>query len=379
MGRALMGVALLLALLLGGAQPAQAHKPSDSYLGLDWQGDRLTARWDIALRDLDAAIGLDADGDGQLTWGEVRTRHADIARHALAHLVVSADGQPCTAQAGEQLVDDHTDGTYTVLPLVLQCPPGARALSVRYTLFADIDPTHRGLLRLTDASGTRSAVLDPNGAAQAFQRDGGGAGNTVLQFLWEGVWHIWIGFDHILFLVSLLLPAVLVWVKPAWQPAPALRGALVDVAKIVTAFTVAHSITLTLATLGVVSLPSALVESAIAASVVLAALNNLFPLFQGRRWTMAFVFGLIHGFGFATVLGELQLPQGALVLALLAFNVGVELGQLAIVAVFVPLAYALRASAFYRRVVLQAGSWVIAGLAAVWFVERAFSVELLTL
>ena len=158
-----------------------------------------------------------------------------------------------------------------------------------------------------------------------------------------------------------------------------MRGALVDVAKIVTAFTVAHSITLTLATLGVVSLPSALVESAIAASVVLAALNNLFPLFQGRRWTMAFVFGLIHGFGFATVLGELQLPQGALVLALLAFNAGVELGQLAIVAVFVPLAYALRAGAFYRRVVLQAGSWAIAGLAAVWFVERAFSVELLNL
>ena len=377
--RMLGRLALLLSLALALGAPAWAHKPSDSYLGLDWQGDRLTARWDIALRDLDAAIDLDADGDGQITWGEVRTRHADIARHALAHLAVTADGQPCTAQPGPQQVDEHTDGAYTVLPLELQCPAGARTLSVQYRLFADIDPTHRGLLRLTDASGTRSAVLDPNGPAQQFQREGGGTGNTVLQFLREGIWHIWIGFDHILFLVSLLLPAVLVWVKPAWQPAPALRGALVDVAKIVTAFTVAHSITLTLATLGVVSLPSALVESAIAASVVLAALNNLFPLFQGRRWTMAFVFGLIHGFGFATVLGELQLPQGALVLALLAFNVGVELGQLAIVAVFVPLAYALRASAFYRRVVLQAGSWVIAGLAAVWFVERAFSVELLTL
>jgi hypothetical protein len=379
MRQALQGVALLLALLLGGGGPAQAHKPSDSYLGLDWQGERLTARWDIALRDLDAAIGLDADGDGQITWSEVRTRHADIARHALSRLSISADNQPCTAQPGEQLVDDHTDGPYTVLPLVLQCPPGARVLSVRYTLFADIDPTHRGLLRLTDASGTRSAVLDPNGAAQAFQRGGGGAGNTVLQFLWEGVWHIWIGLDHILFLLSLLLPAVLVWVKPAWQPAPALRDALVDVAKIVTAFTVAHSITLTLATLGVVSLPSALVESAIAASVVLAALNNLRPLFQGRRWTMAFAFGLIHGFGFATVLGGLQLPQGALVLALLAFNVGVELGQLAIVAAFLPLAFVLRSGDFYRRVVLQGGSWAIAGLAAVWFVERAFSVELLKL
>jgi hypothetical protein len=113
--------------------------------------------------------------------------------------------------------------------------------------------------------------------------------------------------------------------------------------------------------------------------VVLAALNNVFPLFQARRWTVAFAFGLIHGFGFATVLAELQLPQDALVLALLAFNVGVELGQLAIVAVFLPLAFALRSGLFYRRVVLQGGSWVIAALATVWFIERAFSVELLKL
>lgn len=368
---------LLAALALAG--PAAAHKPSDSYLGIDWQGDTVSARWDIALRDLDAALGLDADGDGQITWGEVRNRHGDIARHALQHLSISADGQPCQARPGEQLVDEHTDGAYTVLPLTVTCPAGAGALTLRYTLFGDIDPTHRGLLRLTDASGTRSAVLDPMGAAQTFARNGSTPGRTVTQFLREGVWHIWIGFDHILFLLSLLLPAVLVWVPPAWRPAPSLRVALVDVARIVTAFTVAHSITLTLATLGVVSLPSALVESAIAASVVLAALNNLFPLFQGRRWTVAFVFGLIHGFGFATVLGELQLPQGALVLALLAFNVGVELGQLAIVALFLPLAFALRASAFYRRGVLRAGSWAIAGLAAVWFVERALSVELLSL
>jgi hypothetical protein len=368
--------ALVLAVAAAGAG---AHKPSDSYLGLDWQGDRLQGQWDIALRDLEAAIGLDADGDGQITWAEVRQRHADIAAHALAHLQITADGQPCRAQAGVQLVDEHTDGAYTVLPFTLDCPPGARTLALRYTLFADIDPSHRGLLRLTDASGTRSAVLDPNGAEQRFDRAAGGAGSTFVQFLREGVWHIWIGFDHILFLVSLLLPAVLVWVSPRWQPAPRLRVALVDVAKIVTAFTVAHSITLTLATLGVVSLPSALVESAIAASVVLAALNNVFPLFQGRRWLVAFAFGLIHGFGFATVLAELQLPQGALVLALLAFNVGVELGQLAIVCVFLPLAFALRATAFYRRAVLQAGSWAIAGLAAVWLVERAFSVELLKL
>ena len=147
--------------------------------------------------------------------------------------------------------------------------------------------------------------------------------------------------------------------------------------RIVTAFTVAHSITLSLATLGLVSLPSRVVESAIAASVVLAALNNIWPLFHSRRWIVAFVFGLVHGFGFASVLADLGLPQGALVLALVGFNLGVEGGQLAIVAVFLPVAFALRRSWFYRRAVLLGGSMLITLIAAAWFAERALDMQLM--
>ena len=140
----------------------------------------------------------------------------------------------------------------------------------------------------------------------------------------------------------------------------------------------AHSITLSLAALHVISLPSRLVESAIAASVVVAALNNLKPLVQGRRWVVAFGFGLVHGFGFATVLAELGLPSDALVLALVGFNLGVELGQLAIVLLFLPLAYSLRRSQLYRRTLMVGGSVLIALVAAVWFVERAFDLSLLS-
>jgi len=142
--------------------------------------------------------------------------------------------------------------------------------------------------------------------------------------------------------------------------------------KIVTAFTVAHSITLSLAAVGLVTLPSRLVESVIAASVVFAAVNNLRGTIERRRWVMAFVFGLIHGFGFASVLADLGLPQEALLLALIGFNVGVELGQLAIVLAFVPLAFWLRNTKLYRVGILQAGSVLIALLASWWFVERAF-------
>jgi len=134
---------------------------------------------------------------------------------------------------------------------------------------------------------------------------------------------------------------------------------------------------LTLATLGVVTLPTRLVESAIAASVVLSALNNIFPLFEGKRWMVAFAFGLIHGFGFASVLADLGLPQDALLLALVGFNLGVEGGQLAIVSAFLPLAYILRGTLFYRRAVLFAGSILIMLLASVWLVERLFSLKLL--
>lgn len=365
---------LVLALL---AAPAWAHKPSDSYLAISAGPDGVSGQWDIALRDLDHAIGLDADGNGEITWGELRARHADIAAYALARLVVQADGAACPlAESAPQQVDEHTDGAYTVLRFKAACPqPQApQALTLEYRLFADLDPQHRGLLRLEAAGATRTAIFGPDEPVQTLPLAAPGGWQAFVDYFIEGVWHIWIGFDHILFLLSLLLPAVLVW-RGRWEPVDRFRDGFVDVLKIVTSFTVAHSITLGLATLGLVSLPSRWVESAIALSVVAAALNNLWPLFRGRRWVVAFGFGLIHGFGFASVLADLGLPQQALALALLGFNVGVEAGQLAIVLVFLPLAFALRGTGFYRRGVLVGGSLVIAALAGAWFAERAFELS----
>jgi hypothetical protein len=198
-----------------------------------------------------------------------------------------------------------------------------------------------------------------------------------IAFVWEGVWHIWIGFDHILFLIALLLPAVLEREQGGWRVVENFGTAFVNVLKIVTAFTVAHSITLGLATFEVVKLPARWVESVIAASVVLAALHNFYPVLKAKSWMVAFGFGLIHGFGFANVLGELGLTEGTLLLALVGFNVGVELGQLAIVSVFLPLAYAVRRSWLYRGVALRLGSALIVMIAAVWMFERVFEVRLL--
>ncbi len=371
-------IALWIALwmALWTAAPAWAHKASDSYLTITVTDAGPSGRWDIALRDLDAALTLDADGNGEITWGEVRARHADIAAYASQRLTLHADDRACAASVGEQLIDTHTDGAYTVLPLAFDCRGVPERLTVDYRLFADLDPQHRGLLNLQSPGASLAAVFGPDAPSQRFELS---APDRLAQFVdygREGVWHIWIGFDHILFLVSLLLPAVLVRRQGRWQAADSFRASFWDVVRIVTAFTVAHSVTLTLATLGWVSLPSRLVESAIAASVVLAALNNLFPVAVRGRWMAAFGFGLIHGFGFATVLADLALPRDTLALALVGFNLGVEAGQLAIVAVFLPLAFAIRHGAFYRRGVMAGGSATIALLAAVWFVERAFEVTL---
>jgi hypothetical protein len=367
---------LLLFALLGLAGPASAHKPSDSYLSLDdtaRQGAPLQGRWDIALRDLDYAIGLDADNDGRLTWDEVRGRHDAIAAYALARLHLARGGQACALAAGEQLVDRHTDGAYTVLRFSARCP-GAGPLQVEYRLFADVDPQHKGLLSVTRADGVRSVVLGSDNPRVTIA-EGGGQG--FASFVREGIWHIWIGYDHILFLLSLLLPAVLVWRDHRWHAVAGPRAALLDVLRIVSAFTLAHSITLSIAALGIVHLPSRWVESAIALSVLLAALNNLRPLFHGRRWAVAFAFGLVHGFGFANVLADLGLQSGALAAPLVGFNLGVEIGQLAIVAAFLPLAYAFRNTRIYLRMVLAGGSGLIMLVAAVWLGERLFDIRLM--
>jgi hypothetical protein len=367
--------ALLALVLLSFAIGAAAHKPSDSYLTLERDGVKLQGQWDIALRDLDAAITLDSNGDGEITWGEVRAKSGAIRDYALSRLDVSASGAPCALQAGATLVDQHSDGAYAVLPLAGTCSRPDGLLAVEYRLLFDVDPSHRGLLQYIEAGDSHSVIFAASTRTQTL--GAGSAWEQLAAYVHEGVWHIWLGFDHILFLLSLLLPAVLMRREDAWQPAESFRGAFWDVARIVTAFTVAHSITLTLAALEIVALPSRWVESAIALSVVLAAINNVFPLVSHGRWLAAFAFGLIHGFGFAGALRDLGLPSGSLALSLFGFNAGVELGQLAIVAMFLPLAFRLRATWAYRRIVLAGGSAVIAAIAGVWLVERVFNVAIL--
>ena len=435
-------VALALAATLAPSL-AFAHKASDAYVTLHVDGAVVDARIDIALRDLDRDLDLDTNADDQLSWKEVRARWADIAALARTDIRLSADGARCTpdpantpaTDANAPALTEHSDGTYAVLRTQWRCAAPVQQLSVDYELFAKTDPTHRGIARVSrtdasaDAPAPQLAVLSPgNGwhrfklpaltalpaavpasdSAAAFVETPAPAAldapapraaadvdtaatdtaapSSFFGFVREGIHHILIGYDHILFLLSLLLPAV--WIRSAvtdprtgvtrtrWLPSHNLGLALTNVLKVVTAFTVAHSITLALSVLDIVNPPSRWVESIIAASVVLAALNNIWPLVSEARWKLTFVFGLVHGFGFASALKDAGLAKGALVGPLVGFNVGVEIGQLCIVAVVLPLAWSLRGTRTYRGA-FAGGSLAIAAVAGLWLVQRAFDLSLI--
>lgn len=389
-----------LAWLCVAPSPALAHKASDAYLQLGRNGgsggDTLDVRLDIALRDLDAVLDLDRNADRQLSWGEVRTRLDDIQAYALGRLRLQ-QGRCALAPGAPAAVEQRVDGAYLVLRFQSRCEP-APTLEVEYRLFREVDPTHRGLLRVAGApAGADGAApslrsLDPAAAAVVVPWPGVASAEAAADasptsgtravgagFFQDGVHHILIGYDHVLFLVCLLLPAVLRRrVDGGWEPVARWREAIGPMVGLVTMFTIAHSITLALASFKLVTISPRVIEPAIALTIMVAALDNLHPVLRGRRRLFSFLFGLIHGFGFASVLGELDLPALGFASALLQFNLGVEAGQLVIVSVVLAVLLALRHWRRYRAVVLAGGSVLAIGLATLWLIERVFDLRLIS-
>ena len=366
-------------LMLGGV--AQAHKASDSYLQVDAGAKGTTVRWDIALRDLDAALDIDADEDGKLTWGEVKTAWPRIEAYALPRLKI--DG--CVLRPTGQALERRNDGTYAVLMLSSDCLLKAAPV-IGYSLFREIDPTHRGIAKVQLAGQPLAlTMLDPSRVAAAPVAGGAASASEpehiaptgAWGFLREGIRHILTGYDHVLFLLCLLLPSVMRRTPQGWRPVEKLSQAVWPVVGIVSAFTVAHSITLGLAALKLVSLPPSFIEPAIAVTIILAALDNVWPIFPVPRVVVTFFFGLIHGFGFAGVLGELNLPPGEFAWALLQFNVGLELGQLMIVVCVTALLFMLRDRPHYRGWVIRGGSYAAIFVGVLWLIERTANVSLM--
>jgi hypothetical protein len=373
-----LSLGLILALAAG---PAVAHRGSESQLTLTLQGRQLSADWEIGLHDLAPADQPGAAPDDLTAAQAWLAQRPALADSALARLHLDTDGQACSVSALRRAVVARPPGLMLRLQWQGHCADAPRQLTVDYRLLFDTDPRHQGLLKLQAGTLLRPAVFTADSPTQVFSLRAPSRWERAADDLRSGVWHIWTGFDHLLFLLCLLLPAVLAGATPgAAAPTPnprphPLRPVLLDVLQVVTAFTVAHSITLSAAALHWVSLPSRLTESMIAASVVLAATLNLLPSPPLRRWQAAFAFGLVHGFGFASAIADMGLSAAGLLPTLLGFNLGVEAGQLAVVAVLLPLAYAVRDRPWYRPVVVRIGSMLIAALALMWLIERMFDLR----
>jgi HupE / UreJ protein len=357
--------------LLLGSTLAQAHIASNGFLTVQVDRAQVSGALELAIRDGELAVGLDHDGDGHVTWGELRASQTALQTYVLGHLHLAGADGPCRMGFSPVEVNERVDGNYLWLPFTATCGSVRQHLSIDYTVLDTEDPSHRGLLTLSANGATQTAVLGGGSTVRAFELDHPSPWLAFIEYLRAGIWHIWSGIDHLLFLLSLLLPAVLVRRQNRWVAVPMAAPAFANIVKVVTAFTLAHSMTLSLAAFDVIRLPGRLTESIIAASIIVAALNNVFPRVTEGRWRIAFAFGLLHGFGFASVLAEMGLPKGARLVSLVAFNLGVETGQLAVVLAVMPLAYLLRSTAFYRRGVMPWGSSAIAALALVWFMQRA--------
>lgn len=378
-------VILFLSLLVMNASVVNAHELSSGYLTLN-AGEENTYSGELLLKpdDIGQVAGLDTNGNGALTWGEIHQNQPLLERYITKVLSIRVDDSPCEINLSMPNIRSVSGDSYLVSPIQVMCESDG-TLGIHYDGIFEHSPTHKLLVNvnLADQSGSRlqsssksssdntsvTSVLDTDSRSVTFDASTTSLTALFISLVYEGVWHIFIGIDHILFLVATLLTVNLVREHKQWQKEPSTSRILKHTVILVSAFTLAHSITLTATALNFIALDSRLVELGIAISVLLTALNNIYPLIV-RLGIITFAFGLLHGMGFASVFADLNAQSNNLVLSVAAFNIGVEVGQLAIVAVLLPLLLWLRHFAFYAKTLMPLLSSIIAIIAINWTIQR---------
>ena len=394
----------MLALLCAG--PAQAHKGSDAYLDVQQlpaaaagasvplaeRHVRFTLA--VAIKDLDQLLPLDANSDGRVTWGEIRAVMPQMQQAVDGAAALDSTAPDCALRWQYDGVEQRGDGAYVRLVTTAQCPMAER-LALRYTLFRDQDANHRLLVAgqldgrdlLSTSSPTRAdaLLLLAGSAAKPVVAAGGSDAQPVQEadsrwsalrdYFLLGVHHLLEGYDHLAFLLALVLPLRLALSSHASSLAPGARAAPDHAVwwallRTVTAFTLGHSITLVLATFGWTEASPNWVEPVIAVSIAVTALHNLRPVAWIRIDVLALLFGMVHGFGFAGLLQEAAAPSGLLPWALAGFNLGVEAGQLIAVCAWVLLSQAYANRPVVAARVVRGGSALLIALATFWFVQR---------
>lgn len=357
--------ALVLAAATALAPPAFAHQTGLAFLDLQVKGATVDGALDVPGTELAQALFIDANRDGLLDRSDIEASQKALCGWLASSVRLVSDGRLCEGRGvGAELRED----LLVTVRAQWTCAGDVGELQLSSRISDSLGDAHSTFVRATRGSATAQALLTRTSGTATLSLGGGGALQTAGRFVLLGIEHIFSGVDHVLFLLALLM----------------LGGSLRRIIGIATAFTVAHSITLSLAALDVVhGVPSRLVESAIALSIAYVAVENYLlappptlatgePAALRWRWLITFAFGLVHGFGFASALRETGLPHEHLPVALAAFNVGVELGQVAIVALAWPVLSRAVATAWYRPRGVQFASLGVFAVAVYWFVQRAF-------
>ncbi|MBN4080165.1 HupE/UreJ family protein [Beggiatoa alba] len=364
-----------------------SHQTSTSFVSLEHRENSTQGIWKVAIGDLHALLSLDIDNDGEIRWLEVKQKENELILLLRENMDLISKGSSCAVTrslVSVIAVESILDRNFIIIPFSTNCIL-SEINELKYRYYFEYNNEHKAIITLLNDKAESSVhVLSVN--------------NNVLKthpeirysfghIVTEGIWHIWLGFDHILFLLTLIVGVL--FINSAKATESNKTKTWVEVVKVVSAFTIAHSITLGLASLGFINLPNRFIEPAIAITLVIAALYNIRHLLPGwlnrqltwSVWKMAFIFGLIHGFGFANVLAELNLPGADLALTLLAFNLGVELGQLAIVVLFISILLLLLSKKRFKHkqleLMLPVSSGFVICTAGVWFVERAFDISVI--
>ena len=386
-------LALGLAVIAGGfwssAEPASAHSGLSTYLYLDITDTTLGGRIEMPVPDLRTVFGFTLDGPDDVILDELAQGEAQIDAYLEEHFEIGADGVRYdkefeTPDLFYSNAAEESDN-YIVVEFAVDVPTPevVRRLDITFDPFFDEVPGRDALLLIgNDWKGgvienEREWLLAFTGGERTHTVDLGNTGwfKTFREAITLGVNHIRTGPDHILFILVLVLPSVLVFTK-RWKPAKSFRSALWRVSKVVTMFTVAHTITFSLAGLEVLPLPpTKVVEAIIAISIAVAALHNLKPIAVNREWLIAFCFGLFHGMGFASLVEGLDIDRSTQLIALAGRNVGIEIGQTAVVLLMFPALFLLRRTRYFRPffVVSSIG---LAVISLGWMIERIFEVDL---
>ncbi|MBA3324956.1 MAG: HupE/UreJ family protein [Rhodobacteraceae bacterium] len=340
-----------------GVGSAVAHETTRSFVTLDRDGQDVETLLRVAFRDIEVVAWMDENLDGSITWGETRRRLDAVETYVRAGFSLEAGGVCDLTRVG---ADASSSGGIEYLDLRFQarCPSADAPLTARSRLFTEIDPAHRMFLQASVDQETTTTVLSAAEPSVEFRGDASGRVASFLSYFRSGVEHLMAGPDHLVFLLVLMLPAVCAQ--------GGARKAALGVLTAVTGFTLAHALTLSAATTELLRPPATLIEILIPLSIVITAADNIRPFIPAPRAAVAAFFGLVHGFGFASALGALQLTGSGLAVALLGFNLGIEAAQVGVVLAAMPALYMLSGG----RLLLRAGSAAAIAVGLWWLAIR---------